>query len=220
MTLYAKPTPHVFPACTVGRCLCVRITLTFINPKPCARPLYYFRCFVLTVTSKQPLMSCHLRVGSKSTHVLCVPHVWVLPLSETTSSMSQMSMWTILKSPLLASADFTNVSQDLIDVLSNEEVLAISDDPLGWCSTIYSLGDRHFKTQKLVKVLTTSGLILTCSSASCWRVLIDFPTFLVLTLSRVVHIHSTMRSSYNRSTSNQINYPHCNSSLIVCAASR
>lgn len=43
---------------------------------------------------------------------------------------AQLSMWTILKSPLLASADFTNVSQPLIDVLKNKEVLAVSDDPL------------------------------------------------------------------------------------------
>jgi hypothetical protein len=40
-------------------------------------------------------------------------------------------MWTILKSPLLASADFNNVSAELLAILKNEEVLAVSDDPLG-----------------------------------------------------------------------------------------
>jgi alpha-galactosidase len=46
-------------------------------------------------------------------------------------SQAQVSMWAILKSPMLASADFSNVSQQLIDVLSNDQVLAVSDDLLG-----------------------------------------------------------------------------------------
>jgi hypothetical protein len=53
-----------------------------------------------------------------------------IPLT-VAQSQAQVSMWTILKSPMLASADFSNVSQQLIDVLSNNEVLAVSDDPLG-----------------------------------------------------------------------------------------
>ena len=44
---------------------------------------------------------------------------------------AHMSMWTILKSPLLASADLLTVNQSIIDVLTNTEVLAVSDDPLG-----------------------------------------------------------------------------------------
>jgi alpha-galactosidase len=60
-------------------------------------------------------------------------------------SRAQLSMWSILKSPLLASADLELVSTwaadptaqgkgsglELIEVLKNEEVLAVSDDPLG-----------------------------------------------------------------------------------------
>eukprot|EP00041_Stephanoeca_diplocostata_P003081 m.31727 g.31727 ORF g.31727 m.31727 type:complete len:382 (-) comp14025_c0_seq3:1217-2362(-) len=64
-----------------------------------------------------------LIIGTKS-------QLFPRPLT-VSQSRCQMSMWTILKSPLLASADFTNVTQDLIDVLSNKEVLAVSDDPLG-----------------------------------------------------------------------------------------
>lgn len=57
------------------------------------------------------------------------PMHWI-PLT-VGQSRAHVSMWAILKSPMLASADFTNVSVDLINVLSNEEILAVSDDPLG-----------------------------------------------------------------------------------------
>ena len=53
-----------------------------------------------------------------------------LPLS-LPQSRAQMSLWSLLKSPLLASADFTNISTPLLNVMKNEEILAISDDPLG-----------------------------------------------------------------------------------------
>jgi alpha-galactosidase len=46
-------------------------------------------------------------------------------------SRAQLSMWSILKSPLLASADLTAVDQSVIDILANAEVLAVSDDPRG-----------------------------------------------------------------------------------------
>lgn len=48
-------------------------------------------------------------------------------------SRCQFSVWSALKSPLLISADFTNVNVTpaMIDVLKNTEVLAVSDDPLG-----------------------------------------------------------------------------------------
>jgi hypothetical protein len=60
-------------------------------------------------------------------------------------SRAQLSMWSILKSPLLASANLALVSSwkadpaapekgsglELIEVLKNTEVLAVSDDPLG-----------------------------------------------------------------------------------------
>ena len=60
-------------------------------------------------------------------------------------SRAQLSMWAILKSPLLASADLDLVASwaidpaapekgsgpELIEILKNTEVLAVSDDPLG-----------------------------------------------------------------------------------------
>ena len=77
--------------------------------------------------------SCALElelVAAALPHRLCrptapSPHRPVAPLVMT------VSMWTILKSPLLASADLLAVDQSIIDVLANPEVLAVSDDPLG-----------------------------------------------------------------------------------------
>ena len=60
-------------------------------------------------------------------------------------SRAQLSLWAALKSPLLVSADLNEVATwaadpakpevgsgaDLIEILKNEEVLAVSDDPLG-----------------------------------------------------------------------------------------
>ena len=46
-------------------------------------------------------------------------------------SRAQLSMWSILKSPLLASADLLAVNQSIIDIFTNTEVLGVSDDPLG-----------------------------------------------------------------------------------------
>ena len=62
------------------------------------------------------------------THSILFPEP--LTLSQ---SRCQMSLWTALKSPLLVSADLTNVNVPpaVIDVLKNPEVLAVADDPLG-----------------------------------------------------------------------------------------
>lgn len=60
-------------------------------------------------------------------------------------SRAQLTMWSILKSPLLLSADFLEVvkwqtdpsapqkgsGRDLLDIVRNAEVLAVSSDPLG-----------------------------------------------------------------------------------------
>jgi len=38
-------------------------------------------------------------------------------------SRAQMSMWAMMKSPMLASADLLNVNQSFIDILANKEVI-------------------------------------------------------------------------------------------------
>ncbi|XP_065827407.1 uncharacterized protein [Oscarella lobularis] len=44
---------------------------------------------------------------------------------------AHFSLWSVLKSPLLISADMTMIDPDFLDILKNEEVLAVNQDNLG-----------------------------------------------------------------------------------------
>lgn len=44
---------------------------------------------------------------------------------------SQMSIWSICASPLILSDDLRTIHQDYIDIVTNPEVIAVSQDPLG-----------------------------------------------------------------------------------------
>ena len=46
-------------------------------------------------------------------------------------SRTHFSFWAGLKSPLMMGHDLTRMSNDTFDILANEEVIAISQDPLG-----------------------------------------------------------------------------------------
>jgi alpha-galactosidase len=50
----------------------------------------------------------------------------------------QMSVWSVLSAPLLAGNDLTTMSETTRDILSNSEVIALNQDPLGckgpWCA--------------------------------------------------------------------------------------
>lgn len=44
---------------------------------------------------------------------------------------SHFTMWCLIKSPLLLGNDLRSVSQEVIDIISNQEVIALNQDPLG-----------------------------------------------------------------------------------------
>ena len=74
-------------------------------------------------------------------------------------SRSQMSMWTILKSPLLISADLTDTSPStvaFVDILANPEVLAVHDDPLG--NEARRLGDSGYHGDQSVGEIYVSAM--------------------------------------------------------------
>jgi len=48
-----------------------------------------------------------------------------------TEYISHFSLWAISKSPLLIGCDVTNLSNDTLTILTNSEVIAINQDPLG-----------------------------------------------------------------------------------------
>jgi alpha-galactosidase len=65
-------------------------------------------------------------------------------------SRSQMSLWTILKSPLLISADLTDTDSTFVDVLANTEVLTVNDDPLG--NEARRLGDSGYADKSVGEI--------------------------------------------------------------------
>ncbi len=44
---------------------------------------------------------------------------------------SHFSLWCLMKSPLLIGCDIRNMSKDTLDILTNSEVIAVNQDPLG-----------------------------------------------------------------------------------------
>jgi alpha-galactosidase len=44
---------------------------------------------------------------------------------------THMSLWSIAKSPLLIGCDVRNISKESLEILTNSEVIAINQDPLG-----------------------------------------------------------------------------------------
>jgi hypothetical protein len=46
-------------------------------------------------------------------------------------SMAHFSLWAISKAPLLIGCDVTNISNSTVSILTNPEVIAVNQDPLG-----------------------------------------------------------------------------------------
>ena len=44
---------------------------------------------------------------------------------------THMSLWSIAKAPLLIGCDVRNITQETLDLLTNPEVIAVNQDPLG-----------------------------------------------------------------------------------------
>lgn len=49
----------------------------------------------------------------------------------TTEYMTHFSLWAITKAPLIVGCDVTNMTADTIAILTNPEVIAVNQDPLG-----------------------------------------------------------------------------------------
>ena len=48
-----------------------------------------------------------------------------------TEYRTHMSLWSLLAAPLLAGNDLRSVAPDILDILTNKEVIAVDQDPLG-----------------------------------------------------------------------------------------
>lgn len=48
-----------------------------------------------------------------------------------TEYRTHMTLWAVTKAPLLIGCDVRNISKDTLDLLTNPEVIAVNQDPLG-----------------------------------------------------------------------------------------
>ena len=49
----------------------------------------------------------------------------------TVEYTSHYSLWSLVKAPLIIGCDITNMSNDTFTILTNKEVIAVNQDPLG-----------------------------------------------------------------------------------------
>eukprot|EP01132_Coremiostelium_polycephalum_P009645 gene9645-11826_t len=69
----------------------------------------------------------------------------------TTEYTSHFSLWAILAAPLIAGNDLRSMSQDTIDILTNQDVIDIDQDPLGQQGVrVYKNGDSEIWARNLV----------------------------------------------------------------------
>ena len=62
---------------------------------------------------------------------------------------SHFSLWSIVKAPLIIGCDLTNISDETLSILSNEEVIKINQDDLGiQARRIWSDRIGNFKLHK------------------------------------------------------------------------
>jgi alpha-galactosidase len=68
----------------------------------------------------------------------------------TTEDRSHFSMWCLLAAPLIAGNDLKNMSQATHDILTNKEVIAVDQDPLGREGRrVWKDGDREVWSKQL-----------------------------------------------------------------------
>jgi alpha-galactosidase len=70
-----------------------------------------------------------------------------------------MSLWSVLAAPLLAGNDLRNMSPSIHEILTNREVIAVDQDPLGKQGTrVWGTGDQEIWTRALADGSTAVGV--------------------------------------------------------------
>src|SRR5215467_6805196 len=70
-----------------------------------------------------------------------------------------MSLWSILAAPLLAGNDLRNMTPSILEILTNREVIAVDQDPLGrQGARVWSAIDREIWTRPLADGSTAVGI--------------------------------------------------------------
>jgi len=59
------------------------------------------------------------------------PDMLIVGMVSNRQSISHFSLWSILAAPLIAGNDIRNMSKETLEILTNKEVIAVNQDPLG-----------------------------------------------------------------------------------------
>merc|ERR1712070_342503 len=90
-----------------------------------------------------------------------------------------MSLWSILASPLIMGNDLRTISDQAVSILSNRDMIAVSQDPLGQMGirlpqygsdSITSIWSRNLANGDVAVALYNKGIDNGNSSAGQWRV--------------------------------------------------
>jgi alpha-galactosidase len=68
-----------------------------------------------------------------------------------TEYRTHFSMWSIMAAPLLIGSDLRSVSEETFDILGNEEVIAVDQDPLGKQGAVVSSESGRWVVAKEMK---------------------------------------------------------------------
>jgi hypothetical protein len=72
---------------------------------------------------------------------------------------THMSLWSILAAPLLAGNDLRNMTPSILEILTNRDVIAVDQDPLGkQGSKVWGVGDQEIWTRPLGDGSTAVGI--------------------------------------------------------------
>mmetsp|Transcript_11199 Transcript_11199/g.28718 ORF Transcript_11199/g.28718 Transcript_11199/m.28718 type:complete len:497 (-) Transcript_11199:255-1745(-) len=82
-----------------------------------------------------------------------------------TQERTHFVLWALMKAPLLIGADLRNISQHALDLLSNKDIIAVNQDPLGVQGRLVSVGPENPDAQVWAGPLSGPALAVAMHNA-------------------------------------------------------
>ncbi len=142
-----------------------------------------------------PLLADIIMSSSKLTAIIVMHQLEVGNGGMTNDEYTaHFSLWALAKAPLLVGCDITNMSNETLAILTNPEVIAVSQDPLG--KQVSKALGPVFPNQKVngLSLLSLSLLSVKAQQQGLWL------THSSLSLSLYQHPHTTNAHYPHRAT--------------------
>ena len=88
----------------------------------------------------------------------------LLNINMDIQNVAHFSLWSLVKAPLVLGNDLTKITPAILTLLTNKEVIAVNQDPLG------KQGVRVAHTRYVIQLLPHSTLAI---PTFCYRILMD-----------------------------------------------